>query len=76
MNEELEIVELNDGHYHEALDRCFCVIEIIDNMLSDHPAIAQTALWKEKIDAVQEILADLYQLIGQKEYEFNKSSEM
>lgn len=58
--------KLNPGHYHEALDRCDCVNQIIDEILLKHPAIAQTPAWRREIEKAQGIIADVYQAIGQK----------
>jgi hypothetical protein len=33
--------KLDEFHYHEALDRCYCVEVIIQEMLLDHPVMEQ-----------------------------------
>jgi len=60
------IEELNEGHWHEACDRTHCVIEIIDNMLVNHPAIAQDPVLLQQVQYAQEILGTVYQAAGEK----------
>jgi hypothetical protein len=31
--------DANDGHYHEALDRAYCINTMIEELLAEHPAI-------------------------------------
>lgn len=61
-------MKLDKYHYHEALDRTNSIQEIIENMLSTHPAIEQNSKWKKKMAKVQNILGKLYQLIGEKKF--------
>lgn len=58
--------KLNDGHYHEALDRTYVIQDIIDRQLMDHPAISQTPAWKKIVQQAQDKLGELYLLIGAK----------
>ena len=65
-------IELDDFHYHEALDRTFLVTQVFSDFVLDHPVI-------EKHKDVQKLLADAgtklgraYQLIGQYAYEHGK----
>lgn len=61
-----EIVELNDGYFHEALDRVYCFQDSFDRLIIDHPAIMQTPDLKQLADEIQDKLGCLYQLCGQK----------
>lgn len=56
--------KLNPEHWHEATDRTHCVMEIIQTMLLDHPAINQSADLKTKVEAAQNILGEVYQEAG------------
>lgn len=58
--------KLNTGHWHEATDRTHCVMEIIQTMLLDHPAIARSIDLKTKVEAAQNILGEVYQEVGAK----------
>jgi hypothetical protein len=58
--------KLTPAYWHEACDRTFCVQQIIDNLLSQHPAISQTPHLKIKIEQLQEILSEIYQETGAK----------
>lgn len=58
--------KLNPGHWLEATDRTHCVIEMIQIMLLDHPAISQTRDIKVKVEAAQNILGEVYQECGAK----------
>lgn len=58
--------KLNKGHWHEATDRTHCVMDIIEHMLYEHPAIAQTPALKNIVEEVQELLGKVYQEAGAK----------
>jgi hypothetical protein len=58
-------VQLNEGHWLEATDRCHNVAEIIQMMLLDHPAIEQSPLIQQKILQAQALIAEAYQDCGQ-----------
>lgn len=55
---------LDKFHYHEVLDRCFCVQNIIEDLLLDHPAIEQNKKWHDKIEKAQKLIGEVYQDIG------------
>jgi hypothetical protein len=59
-------IKLNAGHYHEALDRTYCVQGIIEQMLLNHPAINQAPELLKKVQKAQDLLADVYITIGKK----------
>lgn len=58
--------ELNDGYYYEALDRLHVIIENIDNHLLNHKVCEKHKKIRKKVEKGLEILADAYQLVGQK----------
>lgn len=58
--------KLNPWHWHEATDRIHCVMEIIQIMLLDHPAISQSMNLKFKVEAAQNTLGEVYQETGAK----------
>lgn len=58
--------KINSGYWHEATDRTHCVMEIIQTMLLDHPAINQSIDLKTKVEAAQNILGEVYQEAGAK----------
>lgn len=64
--QEPEIIELNDGHYHEALDRVYCQQDSWDRLIVAHPAIMQTPELKAAADKIQGLMGDLYQKCGAK----------
>lgn len=59
-------MKLDKFHYHEALDRCDSVVNIIDMLLLHHPVIEHNKEFKLMVEKASEILSDLYQKIGEK----------
>lgn len=59
-------MELNDGHYHEAMDRLHVICENIDSHVKDHPAIIDVEANNE-IDEALSILMDVYRRVGEKD---------
>ena len=51
-------------HYHEAIDRTYCVIEMIENILIHHPVMSKHKKIKKEIRKAQKTLIDSYQMIG------------
>lgn len=61
---KLERLEkLNEFHYHEALDRTYCVIETIDRILLEHAVFEHKEL-ESKVRKAIEQLSDVYLMIG------------
>lgn len=58
--------EINDGHYHELLDRTHMVCSIIDEHLIKHPLGTADEEINFKLEYVLGQLYDTYQLIGSK----------
>lgn len=53
-------------HYHEALDRTNSVIAISQDVLLEHAVFEHSKhiAWRDKVIKAQEILAEVYQEIG------------
>lgn len=60
--------ELNDGHYHEVLDRLHIVSSIIDTHLLEHPVFdhSENDEIKNLVKDALSLLGDAYQLVGTK----------
>ena len=58
--------EINDGHYHELLDRTNMICNIIDDHLINHPLATADEEIKFKLEYALGQLYDAYQLIGLK----------
>ena len=57
-------IKLDVFHGHEALDRTDCVLRMVDLLLVSHPWVEQHPEVAEKIEAASEMLAEAYQMIG------------
>lgn len=59
-----------DKNFHvEALDRCESVNQIISVLLLKHCLIKATPKWKKKIEKAQQLIAEVYQEIGEKAFD-------
>lgn len=56
--------KLDKFHYHEALDRAYCVADTIENMLILHPVMDKHKKIKKRIRKAQSLIMDAYQMIG------------
>lgn len=52
--------KLDKWYIHEALDRTYCVQNIVEDMLSSHPVISKSKKLSKKLEKAQKILADVY----------------
>jgi len=59
-------IKLDEFHYHEALDRSFCVADIIENMLVTHPVVMKHKKIKKLVEKAQKNILEAYQEIGGK----------
>ena len=57
-------IQLDQFHYHEALDRIFLVGQILSDFVVDHPAVKQNPEVKALVESAAQGLADAYQKIG------------
>lgn len=55
---------LDEFHYHEALDRSYVIAEIIDSTLLTHPVIQKHRDFKKRVENAQQLIVEVYQLIG------------
>jgi hypothetical protein len=58
------MTEYNKGHQTECLQTLTIVQDIIETNLAGHPAIIKT-MNKQKVEYLQEIIADIYQEVGE-----------
>ena len=58
------MVEINDGHYLEVMDRLHIVMENLDNHLLQHPLVEQNPKVGKLIDKSIGDLFKAYQLVG------------
>jgi hypothetical protein len=56
--------QLDDFHYHEMLDRCSMMMEIIDNNLQQHPVAKLDNEISKCISEAVDKLYEAYQIIG------------
>lgn len=57
-------VKLNDGYYHEALDRIHCLQIYIEHILLEHPVIQRNDKWQKQILQATKLLGNVYQEVG------------
>ena len=57
-------IELDDFHYHEALDRLHVIMDTIDNHLIQHSVLKAETKVKDLVDEANTKLWEAYQLIG------------
>jgi hypothetical protein len=60
MSEDLSKL-LDDHDYHEAMDRTYMIIDIIDKHLIQHPVFKLEKEFATKIESASMILAEAYQ---------------
>ena len=58
------VMEINDGHYLEVMDRLHIVMENLDNHLLQHPLVEQNPKVGKLIDKSIGDLFKAYQLVG------------
>lgn len=64
--DENHIVQLNEGHWIEALHATHMLACIFDDHVLEHPAVVQTSELKEKAEAISFAIGELYQAIGRR----------
>lgn len=57
---------LNEGHYHEIIDRIDCQNTIIENLLLSHPTLTKRKYeeQRKKVIKAQKLLSEVYQYFG------------
>lgn len=63
MSEEKNML-LNEGHYVEAIDRAYIVVNFIETTLMEHPVFQKHPELKIKTDKAQQLILEIYQEIG------------
>lgn len=53
-------------HWHEALDRTFICMKMMDTLLLSHPVFEQNSAFKEKAQEAHHLLFELCQEIGKR----------
>jgi len=61
---------LDEFHYHEAMDRCSLIADLIDSSLIQHPVFKVEKEVAEKVEEANMLLYEAYQLLGS--IHFNK----
>lgn len=64
MSKSKKKIKLDKYHYHEALDRSYCVANIIEEMLITHPVVIEDKKIRKHIKKAQKQILIAYQLIG------------
>lgn len=60
--------ELDEFHYHEALDRTHLIASMIEEFLLSHPVYEKHNHLRESAENAQELIANAYQSIGALEH--------
>jgi hypothetical protein len=56
--------EWNDGYYFEGMDRCHTIRVMIDELLTDHPAIKSLPGGVKRLEKIDRLLGKIYQGLG------------
>lgn len=56
--------ELDDFHYHEALDRLTIIGEMIERLLIDHPVLEEHRDLRDTVEKAEDLIGDAYLSIG------------
>ena len=69
MSKKPKKLNLDEFHYHEALDRTLLFSEIIHNHLTTNLVIHEHPKLKERLEEVEDLLGEVYQMIGTYRFE-------
>jgi hypothetical protein len=64
MSKREKFSKLDDGYYHEALDRSYIVANMIETVLIKHPVIEKHKELRKRVKKAQKLILEAYQLIG------------
>jgi len=67
---------ITDLHYHEALDRTWMIIDILDRHLIQHPVFKAEKEYAKKVEKAGLLLAEAYQIIGQIYFEKTENNRI
>ena len=70
---EEDKVELNEGYYHEAMDRCHVLMDTINNHLIEHPVGKQNKEINRMFVRALVSLMEAYQMAGDEIIKLNKN---
>lgn len=56
--------EIDDFSYHEALDRCYLAMMMLNNHLIEHQVFEFHSNEKNKLEEASEIIMEVYQRLG------------
>jgi hypothetical protein len=57
-------IQLDEFHYHEALDRSYLVADLLETALIEHVVIKKHRNLKTKLQKAQELIVEVYQELG------------
>ena len=66
LKDNIDKPEINEGHYHELLDRIWVTMDNINNNLLEHPLAYHENEIKKLIEDAMDNLWDAYQTLGGK----------
>lgn len=55
-------------HHHEALDRLYLIMGLIDNHLLEHPVIKEYKMLNNRTEKALELLTEAYNIVGGLEF--------
>lgn len=56
--------QLDEFHYHEALDRSYLIADLLETALIEHVVLKKHKNLKTKLEKAQELIVEVYQEIG------------
>ena len=56
--------QINDGHYHELMDRLHVITSVIEDHITTHPLTHTLPEVEELINQAQNKLIEAYQIVG------------
>ena len=75
MSKKRKKIVLDEFHYHEALEKTHLFNCIINEYLTNHIVIQKHPKIKEKLEKVEDLLGEVYQIIGTLRFELFHSIE-
>lgn len=64
--------KLDEYHYHEILDRLVIVMNMVDDVLIQHPVLKLDKEPSNLVEEAQNLLAQAYQLVGETRFKMHK----
>lgn len=66
---------IDSYHYHEALDRTYIIMCLLDDILIDHPVFEKNKKLRKKINKVEKLLYEIYQITGNLNFNENEKKQ-